>query len=87
MKKKFFLFMIFTITYDYIISQIVDFKIGEIIEDIITKRKFYRAQLTNRTADYLIINVEPSNDYEKYSDPDIFVSVVNVYNLEKYLSF
>jgi hypothetical protein len=76
MKEKGFLFIVFSLCFNYILSQLNEIKIGEIIEDKIFERKFYRAELTNRTADYLVINVEPSNDYEKYSDPDIFVSQV-----------
>ncbi len=87
MKEKSFCWFVFAICINFVISQVNEFKVGEVIEDTITKRKFYRAELTNRTADYLIISVTPSNDYEKYSDPDIFVSQVLFIKLEKLLPF
>jgi|LauGreDrversion4_2_1035121.scaffolds.fasta_scaffold208044_2 hypothetical protein len=77
MKEKSFFFILLSLCFNYILSQLNDIKIGEIIEDTTSKKKFYRAELTNRTADYLVIYVEPSDDYEKYSDPDVFVSQVN----------
>jgi len=63
--------------FNFVYSNLTNFKIGEIVEENITNNKFYRIELTDRLKEYLIINVKPSDNYEKYSDPDIFVSQVN----------
>ena len=78
--EKIRIFLIFTIIIQYVSSQLHDFKIGEAKTESIEKQRFYRLELTDRVKEYLIINVKPSDNYEKYSDPDIYVSKVLIFN-------
>ena len=76
MEKKNIFFLTLLLVINYIHSQLADFKMGETREEKIVNRAYYRVELTDRVSEYVIVSVKPSDDYEKYSDPDIFVSKV-----------
>ena len=74
-KLHLMMLLLFTVI-NYVVSDLVDLKIGTTITESITQNKFYQLELTDRESEYLIINVKPKDNYEKFSDPDIFVSQV-----------
>jgi len=73
-------FSLFYLLISYIINlvnaQLNELKIGETLVESIAKIKFYKIEFGYFNYTYLILNVKPSDNYEKYSDPDIFVSKV-----------
>ena len=77
MEKKNLFLILLSILINFITSQMYDYKIGDILSEEIVNQRYYKIELTDRDSEYLIVNVKPSDNYEKYSDPDIFVSQVN----------
>ena len=65
----------FISTINFVYSQI-DLKIGESRIENKSNLTVYKLELTDRKSEYLIISVKPSDNYESYSDPDVFVSKV-----------
>lgn len=77
MEKKNIFLLSFIFLINYICSQQYDFKMDETIEEKIVNRRFYKVPLSNFQVEYVIVKVIPSDEYEKYSDPDIYISKVS----------
>jgi hypothetical protein len=80
MEKKNIFLLSLIFLFNYICSQQYDFKMGETIEEKIVNRRYYKVPLTNKQAEYVIVSVRPSDEFEKYSDPDIYISKVSSMN-------
>ena len=64
------------------LSQLSEYTIGQTIEETITANKYYMVSLDQEKASQnqtLVIYVKPSDHYEEFSDPDLYVSIKNFY--------
>lgn len=79
MEKFNFLIFFFTFLFKFIYldPELKKFQIGKSVTDYVDGVNFYEVELTNRNAEYLIVDVKPPDNYEKYSDPDVYISRVS----------
>lgn len=79
-KFKFFKFFIFfTFLWNVIKSQILDLPLGREEKHIADFEKFFRLDLTeSQNHKNLIFHVGPTDMYENWSDPDIYISKVKI---------
>lgn len=62
-----------------LLTQTIDLKFGEERNEKVKKYGYYQINLLEKGVDYndyLVINVAPTDNYENFSDPDIYVSKV-----------
>jgi hypothetical protein len=75
---KFFFFLLTSL--QLIHNQLTEYKIATEVEDTIETNKYYMLALdaTELTPNStLVIYIKPSNNYEQFSDPDLYASVKN----------
>jgi hypothetical protein len=73
---------LFLLAFLYFINcQLSEYTIGNEIEESTTTNKYYMVALDQQTLqnNTLVIYIKPSDDYEGYSDPDLYASTKNYY--------
>ncbi len=60
-------------------SQITELKVGQELEDTIKNYRAYKIDLSDKESDYLVLTVQPKDNFEKFSDPDMYVSQVRIF--------